>query len=220
MAGEFLIFEPSRLTPSAPEIAASGQQDGSDCSRRRSNGRAHKRDVREEREHERRINRYRNGVPLTDRFHSRMSDGNVIVGNTTHRQQCGQHFIYRSMGCRRLNGATWTSSLRNNNSVLCAPRMMRPCCFRSGVSQEPPRWLLTTRPSQRWSIRAVDLESGKIRWTGSAHYRDMRIKEPGDSSMTLTCQALATAWGFREPGDIYIPSQQMCTLRDTRPIAD
>ena len=59
------------------------------------------------------------------------------------------------------------------------------------------------------SIRAVDLESGKIRWTGSAHYRDMRIKEPGDSSMTLTCQALATAWGFREPGDIYIPSQQM-----------
>src|SRR6478736_7374807 len=50
---------------------------------------------------ERRINRYRNGVPLTDGFHSRMSDGNetiVIVGNTTHRQQCGQHFIYRSRG--------------------------------------------------------------------------------------------------------------------------
>jgi hypothetical protein len=146
---------------------------------------------------ERRINRYRNGVPLTDGFHSRVSDGNetvVIVGNNN-----------------TANSAATTWLQKRGLSVLERSQLDQI------LAEQQLRLVFIDTTSSAVSIRAVDLESGKIRWTGSAHYRDMRIKEPGDSSMTLTCQALATAWGFREPGDIYIPSQQMCTLRDTRP---
>ena len=67
------------------------------------------------------------------------------------------------------------------------------------------------------SVRSVELETGKIGWTGRAHYRDKKIVEPGNGNMNLTCQALATAWGFRQPGDIYNPSQQMCDLAASRP---
>jgi hypothetical protein len=168
---------------------------------------------------ERRINRYRNGVPVTDGFHSRMSEGNetvVIVGSnntansvaTIWLQKRGLSVLERS----HLDEILAEQQLRlvrssdDDATLLHVGRM-------AGASQIV--FIDTTLSAV--SIRAVDLESGKIGWTGSAHYRDMRIKEPGDPSMKLTCQALATAWGFRQPGDIYIPSQQMCDLRDPRP---
>ena len=168
---------------------------------------------------ERRINRYRNGVPVTDGFHSRVSEGNetiVIVGNnhtanrvaTTWLQKRGLSVLERS----QLDQILAEQQLRLVRSSDDDAMLLHVGRI-AGASQI----VFIDTTSSAVSIRAVDLESGKIGWTGRAHYRDMRIKEPGDPSMTLTCQALATAWGFREPGDIYIPSQQMCDLRDSRP---
>ena len=168
---------------------------------------------------ERRINRYRNGVPVTDGFHSRMSEGNetvVIVGSnsiansvaTTWLQKRGLSVLERSQ-LDQLIAEQQIRLVRSSDDDAMLLHVGRI----AGASQI----VFIDTTSSAVSIRAVDLESGKIGWTGSAHYRDMRIKEPGDPSMKLTCQALATAWGFREPGDIYIPSQQMCDLRETRP---
>ena len=65
------------------------------------------------------------------------------------------------------------------------------------------------------SVRSVELESGKIGWTGSAQYRSNKAIEAGGGVTKLACQALATALGFRRPGDLYIPSQEMCDLHAT-----
>ena len=171
---------------------------------------------------ERRINRYRNGVPFTDGFHSRVSDANetvVIVGNNNTANSAATTWLQKR-GLSVLERSQLDQILAEQQLRLVRSSDDEAMLLHVGRLAGASQIVFIDTTSSAVSIRAVDLESGKIRWTGSAHYRDMRIKEPGDSSMTLTCQALATAWGFREPGDIYIPSQQMCTLRDTRPIAD
>ena len=123
------------------------------------------------------------GVPLTDGFHSRVSDGNetvVIVGNKQHRQQCSHHVVTEAgaVGSRTEPAGpdprgTATRLVRSSDDEAMPLHVGRL----AGAS--PIVFIDTT--SSAVSIRAVDLESGKIRWTGSAHYRDMRIKEPGDS---------------------------------------
>lgn len=61
------------------------------------------------------------------------------------------------------------------------------------------------------SIRGVNVETSEVVWSGTARYpRPAQGIE--DALVKLTCQALATAWGFRPPGDDKIPSQDMCTV--------
>jgi hypothetical protein len=48
-------------------------------------------------------------------------------------------------------------------------------------------------------IRALDGETGEIQWTGKAHSTD-KFTNLKEGFHQLTCQALATAWGLREPG--------------------
>jgi len=168
---------------------------------------------------ERRINRYRNGVPVTDGFHSRISDGNetiVIVGNNNTANSMATIWLQKR-GLLVLERSQLDQILAEQQLRLVRSSDDEAMLLHVGRIAGASQIIFIDTTSSTVSIRAVDLESGKIRWTGSAHYRDVRFKEPGDSSRKLTCQALATAWGFREPGDIFIPSQQMCDLRDTRP---
>jgi hypothetical protein len=168
---------------------------------------------------ERRINRYRNGVPVTDGFHSPMSERNqtiVIVGNNNTANSVATTWLQKR-GLSVLERSQLDQILAEQQLRLVRSSDDEAMLLHVGRIAGASQIIFIDTTSSAVSIRAVDLESGKIGWTGSAHYRDMRIKEPGDPSMKLTCQALATAWGFREPGDIYIPSQQMCDLRDTRP---
>ena len=168
---------------------------------------------------ERRINRYRNGVPVTDGSHSDISNGNetvVIVGDNSTANRVATTWLQKR-GMSVLERSQLDQILAEQQVRLVRSSDDDAMLFHVGRIAGASQIVFIDTTSSTVSIRAVDLESGKIRWTGSAHYRDTRYKEPGDSSMKLTCQALATAWGFREPGDIYIPSQQMCDLRDTRP---
>jgi hypothetical protein len=48
-------------------------------------------------------------------------------------------------------------------------------------------------------IRALDAETGEIQWTGNAHSTD-KFTNLKEGFHQLTCHALATAWGFRQPG--------------------
>jgi len=53
------------------------------------------------------------------------------------------------------------------------------------------------------AIRGVDVDTHQILWSGSARYPDYSNKTPSDLLVNLTCQALATAWGFQTPGSQY-----------------
>jgi len=67
------------------------------------------------------------------------------------------------------------------------------------------------------AIRGVDVETGEILWNATARFTRQVPGSPEDLLMKLTCQALATAWGFRPPGGQAIPSQSMCAA--DKPIA-
>jgi len=50
-------------------------------------------------------------------------------------------------------------------------------------------------------IRALDAESGEIDWNGKAVSMD-KFPDLTEGIHILSCQALATAWGLREPGTV------------------
>jgi len=54
-------------------------------------------------------------------------------------------------------------------------------------------------------IRAVDAESGEIDWSGKARSAEPFTNLP-EGIHQLTCHALATAWGLRQPGTATAPS--------------
>jgi curli production assembly/transport component CsgG len=59
-------------------------------------------------------------------------------------------------------------------------------------------------------IRGVDVETSEVLWSGIARYPKQSSGTVEDGLAKLTCQALATAWGFRPAGDEAISSQSMC----------
>lgn len=67
------------------------------------------------------------------------------------------------------------------------------------------------------SVRGVSVESGDMAVRGNAHYPHC-VDLNGKTFRSLTCQALATAWGFRPSGQLDIPSDLMCTAGQTEPI--
>lgn len=64
------------------------------------------------------------------------------------------------------------------------------------------------------SIRGVNVETSEVAWNGTARYPDP-VGGIEDALSKLTCQALATAWGFRPPGQHEITSQAMCSVGES-----
>ena len=67
------------------------------------------------------------------------------------------------------------------------------------------------------SVRGVSMESGDMTLRGNAHYPHC-VDLSGKTFRSLTCQALATAWGLRPSGQLDIPSGLMCTAGQTEPM--
>lgn len=65
------------------------------------------------------------------------------------------------------------------------------------------------------ALRGVDLETAEIMWMGTAKYLRPITMTP-QTARALTCQALATAFGYRQPGDQDIRSEAMCMKPDQR----
>ncbi len=59
------------------------------------------------------------------------------------------------------------------------------------------------------SVRAVDVETAVVLWSGSAQYIGP-LASVNYALEGLTCEALATAWGYRYPGLHKIPDSQHC----------
>jgi hypothetical protein len=65
-------------------------------------------------------------------------------------------------------------------------------------------------------VRGLSVETTDTAFRGSAHYPHC-VDLSGETFRNLTCQAVATAWGFRPSGQLDIPSSLMCTAGQTEP---
>jgi hypothetical protein len=65
-------------------------------------------------------------------------------------------------------------------------------------------------------VRGLVVDNGDTSLRGNAHYPTC-VALNDKSIRSLTCQALATAWGFRPSGQLEIPSSLMCTTGETAP---
>ena len=66
------------------------------------------------------------------------------------------------------------------------------------------------------SLRVLSVESGDMVLRGSAYFPHC-VDLSDKTFRSLTCQAFATAWGFRPSGQLDIPSSLMCTAGQTEP---
>ena len=66
------------------------------------------------------------------------------------------------------------------------------------------------------NVQGLSVENGEVVLRGSAHYPHC-VDLSDKTSRSLTCQAFATAWGFRPSGQLDIPSSLMCTVGQTAP---
>lgn len=65
-------------------------------------------------------------------------------------------------------------------------------------------------------VQGLSVERGVRVLRGGAHYP--HCVEPNEQTVRhLTCQALATAWGFRSAGQLEIPSHLACTAGQNTP---
>ena len=57
------------------------------------------------------------------------------------------------------------------------------------------------------SVRGLNSDNGHLRWSGTARYPEYASRPLNHALAVLTCQALATAWGYREPGKQWFSSE-------------
>jgi hypothetical protein len=67
------------------------------------------------------------------------------------------------------------------------------------------------------TVRGVNGVTNEVEWKGNAHFPPLS-NPPENALVHLTCQALATAWGFRPSGQLEIPSEMMCSVGQTEPV--
>jgi hypothetical protein len=65
-------------------------------------------------------------------------------------------------------------------------------------------------------VRGLSVERGEGVLRGNAHYPHC-VERNDQTFQNLTCQALATAWGFRSSGQLEIPSHFACTAGQIPP---
>ena len=66
-------------------------------------------------------------------------------------------------------------------------------------------------------VRGLSVATGETTLRGYAHYP--HCVDVSDKTLrNLSCQAFATAWGFRPAGQLDLPSSMMCTAGQTDPV--
>jgi len=65
-------------------------------------------------------------------------------------------------------------------------------------------------------LRGLSVHSGDTSFRGGAYYPHC-VDLSDKTIRSLTCQAFATAWGFRPSGQLELPSTLMCTAGQTAP---
>ena len=68
-------------------------------------------------------------------------------------------------------------------------------------------------------VRGLSVKRQETVLRGNAHYPHC-VEHNDKTIQNLTCQALATAWGFRPSGQLEIPSHLACTAGQSQPISN
>jgi hypothetical protein len=101
-------------------------------------------------------------------------------------------------------------------SVALTARVTQIVMIDAAIGQAPPHDLFdpaSSSPARLYSmtvsIRGLDAETGEVAWNAHASFppTDSLLEMPLEQ---LTCQALATVWGFRPAGFHKIASANMC----------
>lgn len=66
-------------------------------------------------------------------------------------------------------------------------------------------------------VQGLSVERGGSVLQGNAHYPHC-VEHNDQTFQSLSCQALATAWGFRSSGQLEIPSHLACTAGQSTPV--
>ncbi|HKN86673.1 MAG TPA: hypothetical protein VJV04_07435, partial [Nitrospiraceae bacterium] len=158
-------------------------------------------------------------VPVTNGFHAELpkrSMATIVWGDdlsavgtaTTWLLRQGLAVTERSLlaGALEMENRDVTHTLKDEAAILQIAQKMgvQEVVFvdRGGDDQAP-----------MVSVRGVQVESNRVRWSGTARYDTFKMRPPKDTLADLTCQALATAWGLREPGTKWFTSSQaMCEI--------
>jgi len=99
-----------------------------------------------------------------------------------------------------------------------ARRIVHPsCCERLGAEQAVFVNRSGDRRAPSVSVRGVEVKTNQVAWIGSGRYADY-LKDPEDDILAkLTCQALATAWGYRPAGKKWwVSSLGLCMVDEKK----
>lgn len=161
-------------------------------------------------------------VPVTDGFRHDLpgkdtlmvvwgDDASAVGIATTWLQKRGLAVLERSLLYTTLEGdkLELTHTLKDEATILQAAKNLgaQDVVFvhRGGDARAP-----------MVSVRGVDVQKGWISWSGSARYATFETRPAKDAVALLTCEALATVWGFRPSGTKwFLSSEKMCVVDET-----
>lgn len=151
-------------------------------------------------------------LPITDGYHQKlpMSETQTIVwGNhptvvettTTWLKKHGLLTLEPTTIGETLktNAIRWTHTFQDEQAILKAAQEV-------GVEEVVFANRHGDRRAPSVSVRGVNVKTNQLRWIGSARYPEYLTQPENDMLTKLTCQALATAWGYRQPGKEWVDS--------------
>jgi hypothetical protein len=146
-------------------------------------------------------------TPITDGHHVRLPEGDtpvIVWGNNPAVVETATTWL-KKRGLRMYDPATlesvldvkslqWVHTFEDEKNIIEAARKL-------GAKEVVFANEYGDRRAPSVSVRGLNVQDNLLEWMGSARYSGF-LKDPkNDMLARLTCQALATAWGYREPGE-------------------
>ena len=160
-------------------------------------------------------------VPITDGFHHGLPKAGtriIVWGNhptlvettTTWLKKRGLYALDPSSVGKTVEQSDlkWVHTFKDELAILHAAKDL-------GAEQAVFVNRSGDRRAPSVSVRGVQVKSNQVLWIGSGRYDDY-LKDPeNDILAKLTCQALATAWGYRPAGQKrWVSSLGLCMVDD------
>ncbi|WP_454063730.1 hypothetical protein [Candidatus Nitrospira salsa] len=151
-------------------------------------------------------------LPITDGYHHELPNSKtqvIVWGNhpavvettTTWLQKHGLLTLDPTTIGETLKtkDIRWTHTFQDERSILKAAQEL-------GVQEVVFANRYGDRRAPSVSVRGVDAKTNRLLWIGSGRYPEYLTQPENDIVTKLTCQALATAWGYRLPGKDWVDS--------------
>ena len=161
--------------------------------------------------------------PITSGFHTLLpaEQQRILIWGDPHLTRVAEEWLRSHRYSHILMPPQIPDALSDRRAALthAAERNMEFVLFleRKETKEET---LLESRCDARFNInvdvRGFSVEREEVVLRGNAHYPQC-VERSDTIIQNLTCQALATAWGFRPSGQLEIPSHMACTAGQSTP---